>query len=49
MAEDVARSKAAGFVAHLTKPIRVQSLEAALDAVTRPAPAAPARLERAVR
>jgi len=35
MAEDVARSKAAGFTAHLTKPIRVQSLEAALSAVTK--------------
>jgi CheY-like chemotaxis protein len=32
MAEDVAKSHAAGFVAHLTKPVRVQSLEAALNA-----------------
>lgn len=31
MAEDVMRSKEAGFVTHLTKPIRVQSLEAALN------------------
>jgi CheY-like chemotaxis protein len=30
MDEDIARSRAAGFVAHLTKPIRVQSLESAL-------------------
>lgn len=37
MAEDVARSKDAGFVAHLTKPIRVQSLEAALDAAVKSA------------
>lgn len=30
---DVARSEKAGFVAHLTKPIRIQSLETALNAV----------------
>ena len=30
MEQDIARSEAAGFVAHLTKPVRVQSLEAAL-------------------
>jgi len=35
MAEDIARSKAAGFIAHLTKPIRVQHLEAALDTATK--------------
>lgn len=32
MEEDVARSQNAGFASHLTKPIRVQSLEAALAA-----------------
>jgi signal transduction histidine kinase len=31
MAEDIARSRKAGFTTHLTKPIRVQSLEAALS------------------
>jgi signal transduction histidine kinase len=35
MAEDIARSKEAGFLAHLTKPVRVQSLEAALNAATK--------------
>lgn len=30
MEEDIARCRAAGFVAHLTKPIRVEALEAAL-------------------
>jgi PAS domain S-box-containing protein len=30
MAEDVSRSKAAGFLAHLTKPVSAQSLDAAL-------------------
>jgi CheY-like chemotaxis protein len=30
MEEDVARCRSAGFVAHLTKPIRVESLESAL-------------------
>jgi signal transduction histidine kinase len=35
MADDIARSKDAGFVAHLIKPVRVQSLDAALSAVTR--------------
>jgi CheY-like chemotaxis protein len=32
MDEDIARSQAAGFAAHLTKPVRVQSLESALAA-----------------
>ena len=31
MEEDVARSKAVGFVVHLTKPVRIQSLENALQ------------------
>jgi CheY-like chemotaxis protein len=31
MEHDVARSEYAGFDAHLTKPVRIQSLEAALD------------------
>ncbi len=31
MAEDIARSREAGFITHLTKPIRAQSLEAALS------------------
>lgn len=31
MAEDIARSREAGFIAHLTKPVRVQSLDAALN------------------
>ncbi|HTV40972.1 MAG TPA: response regulator [Candidatus Sulfotelmatobacter sp.] len=31
MEHDVARSETAGFDAHLTKPVRIQSLEAALD------------------
>ena len=30
MDEDIARSRNAGFVSHLVKPVRVQSLEAAL-------------------
>lgn len=33
MEQDVARSRQAGFVAHLTKPISIQSLEIALKAV----------------
>jgi len=32
MEHDVAFSKSAGFIAHLTKPVRVQSLESALAA-----------------
>lgn len=32
MEQDLARSQNAGFVAHLTKPIRIQSLETALNA-----------------
>ncbi len=31
MEQDVARSRAAGFVAHLTKPVGIRSLEAALN------------------
>ena len=34
MEQDVARSRDAGFVAHLTKPVSIQSLETALNAVT---------------
>ena len=33
MEQDVARSREAGFVAHLTKPISIQSLEIALNAL----------------
>ncbi len=32
MEQDIARSQEAGFIAHLTKPVRVQSLEAAISA-----------------
>jgi DNA-binding response OmpR family regulator len=32
MEEDIARGKAAGFVTHLIKPVRIQSLETALIA-----------------
>ena len=35
MEEDIARGKAAGFVTHLTKPVRIQSLENALQLVRR--------------
>ncbi|HEX3624540.1 MAG TPA: response regulator [Verrucomicrobiae bacterium] len=35
MEHDVARSENAGFDAHLTKPVRIQSLEAALDATSK--------------
>ncbi|HUA66421.1 MAG TPA: response regulator [Alphaproteobacteria bacterium] len=35
MEHDVARSETAGFDAHLTKPVRIQSLEAALDATAK--------------
>jgi CheY-like chemotaxis protein len=39
MEEDIARCRSAGFVAHLTKPIRVEALEAALrEAFQKPAP-----------
>jgi PAS domain S-box-containing protein len=34
MEQDVARSRAAGFVAHLTKPVSIQSLESALNVAT---------------
>jgi CheY-like chemotaxis protein len=34
MEEDVSRSQAAGFVAHLTKPITVEALDGALAAAT---------------
>ncbi len=34
MEEDVARSRAAGFLQHLTKPVRMQALDAALEAVS---------------
>jgi len=34
MEQDVARSRAAGFVAHLTKPVSIQSLETALSVAT---------------
>jgi CheY-like chemotaxis protein len=33
MEEDIARGKAAGFVTHLIKPVRIQSLESALALV----------------
>jgi signal transduction histidine kinase len=36
MEEDVERSRAAGFIEHLTKPINVDQLQAALDRVTQP-------------
>ena len=36
MEEDLKRSQNAGFIAHLTKPVRVESLEAALHKATRP-------------
>lgn len=35
MEHDVARSENAGFDAHLTKPVRIQSLEAVLDATAK--------------
>lgn len=35
MEQDVARSENAGFDAHLTKPVRIQSLEAALSVTTK--------------
>ena len=31
MEEDVAKTRDAGFIAHLTKPVRIESLEAALS------------------
>jgi hypothetical protein len=31
MESDIARSHAAGFVIHLTKPLRIQSLDEALN------------------
>ncbi len=34
MEEDIARSRSAGFVQHLTKPVRMQALDAALAAVS---------------
>jgi PAS domain S-box-containing protein len=37
MAEDVSRSRAAGFVAHLTKPISLERLEATLRKLIEPA------------
>jgi CheY-like chemotaxis protein len=37
MEEDVERSREAGFVEHLTKPINVEQLQAALDRVTQSA------------
>jgi CheY-like chemotaxis protein len=33
MEEDIARGKAAGFITHLIKPVRIQSLETALSSV----------------
>jgi CheY-like chemotaxis protein len=33
MEEDIARGKAAGFVAHLIKPVRILSLESALNLI----------------
>jgi signal transduction histidine kinase len=40
MEQDVARSRAAGFVAHLTKPVSIQSLESALNIAVNPKAAA---------
>jgi signal transduction histidine kinase len=37
MEQDLARSRRAGFMAHLTKPVAIQSLEAALNAAVRDA------------
>ena len=37
MEADVSRSRAAGFAEHLTKPVRMQSLDNALARITRPA------------
>lgn len=39
MEHDVTRSENAGFDAHLTKPVRIQSLEAALDTASKLIPA----------
>jgi CheY-like chemotaxis protein len=36
MEEDVERSREAGFIEHLTKPINMEQLQAALDRVTQP-------------
>jgi signal transduction histidine kinase len=36
MEEDVSKSQAAGFIAHLTKPVTVQALDRALQVLTRP-------------
>jgi signal transduction histidine kinase len=36
MEEDLKRSQNAGFIAHLTKPVRIESLEAALHKATQP-------------
>jgi CheY-like chemotaxis protein len=36
MEKDIARSQEAGFVAHLTKPVRIQSLEEAIHAAVDP-------------
>jgi CheY-like chemotaxis protein len=41
MEEDVGRSQAAGFVYHLTKPIRIQSLDEALARISSPGSASP--------
>jgi PAS domain S-box-containing protein len=35
MEEDIARSRAAGFIGHLTKPVKIQALERALDQAAR--------------
>jgi CheY-like chemotaxis protein len=35
MEEDIQRSRAAGFATHLTKPIRIESLDHALAAIER--------------
>jgi PAS domain S-box-containing protein len=40
MEDDIARCRAAGFVAHLIKPIRVQTLDEALAVVSAPKPGA---------
>jgi len=46
MEEDVARSREAGFLQHLTKPVRMQALDAALDAMNAGPVANPRNSER---
>ena len=44
MDDDVARSRASGFFAHLTKPVDIHALESAIAAAPKPFAARPARL-----